>query len=121
MATLSRRGNVPAESSEKIVSPAVADPPDVETSPPGAAENSLDQNRLTPCRRGAVWVYNASRNRSVNADPRDLPCDEAAAQRAMDQRAHSTDSGILVSKSMTEPTHKQLIGLYFSAAKMAHF
>src|SRR6266851_3611991 len=34
-----------------MISSAVADPPDVKLSPPGAAGNTVDQNRLKPCRQ----------------------------------------------------------------------
>ncbi len=45
-----------AESSEKMISPAVADPPDVKPSPPGAAGNTVDQNRLKPCQGGRLGL-----------------------------------------------------------------
>ncbi len=43
-------GNVSAESSEKMISTAVADPPDVKPAPPRTTGNTADQNRLKPCR-----------------------------------------------------------------------
>jgi hypothetical protein len=49
-------GNVSAESSEKMISLAVADAPDVKPSPPGTAGNTVDQNRLKPCQGGRLGL-----------------------------------------------------------------
>jgi len=57
MATLWRK--VSAESSEKMISPAVADPPDVKPPPPGAGGNNVDKTGSNLADRGCL-VYEAT-------------------------------------------------------------
>ena len=47
-------GNVSAESSKKMISPAVADPPEVNPSRPGAAGNTVDPKPAKTLQRNAV-------------------------------------------------------------------
>jgi hypothetical protein len=62
-------GNVSAESSEKMISPAVADPPDVKPSPPGAAGNTVNENRLKPCRQRLFGLQGDLKSETQNGNP----------------------------------------------------
>jgi hypothetical protein len=70
-----------------MISPAIADLPDMKLAPPGAAGNTFDQNRLTPCPRrlcgikGDLKIGEAKRKSQLTCSPaivehgRRLDCD----------------------------------------------
>ncbi len=60
---------MPAESSEKMISPAVADPPDVKPPPPSVAGNTVDQKRLKLCRQRLFGVQSDLKSEMQNGDP----------------------------------------------------
>ncbi len=68
MATLWRK--VSAESSEKMISPAVADPPDVKPPPPGAGGNNVDQDRFKPCRQRLFGLRSDLKSERQSGNPR---------------------------------------------------
>ena len=61
------QGKVSAEPFGKRASPGVACPADAKSAPPGAAGNSVDQNRLKPCRERSSGLY-GSWNRRVKTE-----------------------------------------------------
>ena len=67
------QGKVSAEPFGKRASPGVASPPDAKPAPSGAARNTLDQNRLRPCRERSSGLY-GSWNRRVKTE---IPVDSA--------------------------------------------
>jgi hypothetical protein len=58
---------VSAEPFGKRESPGVACPPDAKPAPPGAAGNTVDQNRLNPCGERSSGLY-GSWNRRVKTE-----------------------------------------------------
>jgi hypothetical protein len=83
MTTLGRREKCLRNRSEKGPLPALRCPPEPKPAPPGAAGNTVDQNRLKPCRERPAGLYR-SWNRRVKTE---IPADIYPVQGV-----HSTDA-----------------------------
>ena len=72
MTTLGWREKCLRKRSEKGSFPGVACPPDAKPAPPGTAGNTVDQNRLNPCRARPLGVYGELESESQNGNPGSL-------------------------------------------------